>query len=180
MNRLVQTQKGSYKQAVQALSEGKTEDGFRQLDKLGWIKEVVEADRYKVLATDYVATVEQGKTALVVSPTHLESNWITDEIRLKLRDSGKLGKEEQAVPILKNAHLAAAERSEYANYAPGDVLVFHQNAKGYAGRSSPYSGHASSPEFALYRRRNQNHPPENAGSRCGVHRCERRKRTSDG
>jgi conjugative relaxase-like TrwC/TraI family protein len=34
----IQRQKGNYKQAVAALSEGRTVDGFRQLDALGWIR----------------------------------------------------------------------------------------------------------------------------------------------
>ncbi len=70
----IQRQKGEYKQAVQALSEGRTEAGFRQLDKLGWVHEVPQTERYRVLAEDYVASVQAGKSALVVSPTHLEGS----------------------------------------------------------------------------------------------------------
>ena len=33
-------QQGDYKKAAQALSEGRTEEGFEELDKLGWIKQV--------------------------------------------------------------------------------------------------------------------------------------------
>jgi conjugative relaxase-like TrwC/TraI family protein len=127
----IQRQKGSYKQAVQALSDGHTEDGFRHLDELGWIQEVSETERYKRLAGDYVASVADGKTALVVSPTHLEGEWITDQIRAALRNAGKLGQEQHIVHALVNAHLTASQRSDAANYAPGDVVVFHQNAKGF-------------------------------------------------
>jgi conjugative relaxase-like TrwC/TraI family protein len=38
-------QQGDYKKAAKALSEGRTEDGFEQLDKLGWIKQVADSDR---------------------------------------------------------------------------------------------------------------------------------------
>lgn len=128
----IQRQKGAYKQAVQALSEGRTEDGFAQLDRLGWVKEVIEADRYKLLATDYVATVTQGKSALIVSPTHMESERVTDELRRQLRAAGKLGREERQFRTLRNANLTAAERRDAASYLPGhDVLVFQQNAKGF-------------------------------------------------
>lgn len=127
----IQRQKGDYKQAVTALSEGRTEDGFRQLDRLGWIKQVNQADRYKLLASDYVATVAEGKSCLVVSPTHMEGNWITDQIRSELRRAGKLGAEQRTFRVLENANLTAAERSDAVNYLPGDVLVFHQNGKGF-------------------------------------------------
>lgn len=127
----IQRQKGEYKQAVQSLSEGRTEAGFRQLDKLGWIREVSETDRYKSLAEDYVATVDAGKSALVVSPTHLESEWITDEIRSQLKSLGRLGSGERRLNTLENANLTEGERADAVNYDADDVLVFHQNAKGF-------------------------------------------------
>lgn len=129
--REIQRQKGAYKQAVQALSEGRTEDAFRQLDKLGWVKEVNETDRYKALAEDYVATIAEGKTALVVSPTHREGEWITDEIRSQLKRLGRLAGGEHRMIRLDNLNLTEAERSDPVNLAAGDVVLFHQNAKGY-------------------------------------------------
>ncbi len=76
-------QDGDYKKAAQALSEGRTEEGFEELDKLGWIKQVPDDDRYKQLADAYLAAVAEKKrdgtpkSALVVSPTHAEGNRIT-------------------------------------------------------------------------------------------------------
>jgi conjugative relaxase-like TrwC/TraI family protein len=127
----IQRQKGNYKQAVQALSEGRVRDGFDQLDELGWIREVPEGERYKVLAADYVAAVSAGKSALVVSPTHREGELITDEIRSQLRQAGNLGGEQHRFGVLTNTNLTLAQRQEAVNYRPGDVLVFHQNAKGF-------------------------------------------------
>ena len=129
--RNIQRQKGAYRQAVQALSEGRVQDGFHQLDELGWVREVADTDRYKALAADYVAAVSAGKSALVVSPTHMEGEQITDEIRLELRRAGRLGKEQRQCGVLTNANLTLAQRREAVNYRPGEVLVFHQNAKGY-------------------------------------------------
>ncbi|MCZ7632964.1 MAG: relaxase domain-containing protein [Phycisphaerales bacterium] len=129
--REIQRQRGDYREAVRALSEGRTEDGFRELDRLGWICEVGETERYKALAEDYVATVEAGKTALVVSPTHLEGEWITDEIRARLKQAGRLGEGERTFQALESANLTEAEKADPLNYSPGDVLVYHQNAKGH-------------------------------------------------
>ncbi len=127
----IQRQKGDYKQAVQALSEGRTEAGFRQLDKLGWVREVSQSDRYRALAEDYVAAAESGKSALVVSPTHLEGDRITGEIRSRLKAIGRLGRDERSFACLKNANLTEADRAEAVHYAPGDVIVMHQNATGF-------------------------------------------------
>lgn len=127
----IQRQKGEYKEAVRALSEGRTAAGFRALDALGWVREAPPAERYRLLAANYAATLAEGKTALVVSPTHLEGEWITDEIRRRLADQSRLGKSERTVPTLTSASLTEAERADPVNYSAGDVIVFQQNAKGY-------------------------------------------------
>lgn len=127
----IKRQRADYKCAVQALSEGRTAAGFRQLDRLGWIREAADPDRYRILAAEYVASVNHGKTALVVSPTHLEGESITDEIRAELRKQGKLGRDQRTFTVLENAHLTAAERSDAINYEAGDVIIFNQNARGY-------------------------------------------------
>ncbi|MFI4870326.1 MAG: MobF family relaxase, partial [Phycisphaerales bacterium JB061] len=127
----IQRQRGEYKTAVAALGDGRTDEGFRLLDRLGWIREVGDTDRYRVLAEDYTAIVEQGKTALVVSPTHLEGEWITGEIRERLRHAGTLRGGDRSFTVLESTNLTEADKRDELNYAPGDVLVFHQNAKGH-------------------------------------------------
>ena len=37
------------------MSEGRIVEGFEELDKLGWIKQVDDADRYQKLADAYLA-----------------------------------------------------------------------------------------------------------------------------
>lgn len=127
----IQRQKGEYKEAVKALSEGRTGEGFNRLDKLGWVKEIPEEDRYRQLAADYAAAVAAGRTALVVSPTHAEADRITGEIRTSLRVSDKLGADERTFAVLENARLTEAERRDAVNYRNSDLLQFHQNAKGF-------------------------------------------------
>jgi len=134
----IQRQRGEYKKAVKAMSEGRTMEGFDRLDKLGWVKEIPEDERYRQLAADYVAAVRAGKSALVVSPTHAEAERITSEIRQALRPvdgekpkRGAIGADEKPFRVLQNANLTEAERGDAVNYQPGDVLQFHQNAKGF-------------------------------------------------
>jgi len=128
----IQRQKGEYKEAVNALSEGRTIEGFDRLDRLGWVQEIPDADRYRQLASDYVAaTSTPGKSAIVVSPTHAEAERITREIRGKLRQTKQLGSEERTYQVLQKADLTEAERGDRASYVAGDVLQFHQNAKGF-------------------------------------------------
>lgn len=127
----IQRQKGAYKEAVRALSEGRTADGFQRLDELGWVREIPDDERYKLLAADYVQAVKEGKTALVISPTHREGARITEDIRHALNEAGVIAADAKTFPVLTRKDLTEAERGDRVNYQPGDVLVFHQNAKGF-------------------------------------------------
>ena len=127
----IRRQSGEYKEAIKALSEGYAGKGFDRLDALGWVKEAPAAERYKMLAADYVETVAKGKTALVVSPTHAECDRITAEIRHALQDAGLVSREERQFRVLENLGLTEAERGDAVNLQDGDVLQFHQNAKGF-------------------------------------------------
>ena len=72
-------QDGDYKKAAKALAEGRTGEAIVELDKLGWIKEVDDEERYKELAAAYLSAAAEKKrdgspkSALVVSPTHAEA-----------------------------------------------------------------------------------------------------------
>ena len=148
-------QKGEYKQVAQALSEGRTGQAFNQLESLGWIKQVPDAERYKALADAYLSaaaeTKKDGKpkTALVVSPTHAEGDRITQAIRAGLKEEGKLD-DERLVQVWTPTRLTDAQKSDATQYDPGDLIQFHQNAPGHTKGSRLIVGDDSSPptEFA--------------------------------
>ncbi|APW58620.1 MobF family relaxase [Paludisphaera borealis] len=123
-----------YRAAAQSLSEGKSLAGFDALDKLGWVEEIDHGqDRYTHMAADYVQALQSGTAwndVLIVAPTHREAGHITGEIRAQLREAGKLGDDEREFNRLAAVDTSEAERGEAATYRAGDVLVFHQNAKG--------------------------------------------------
>ncbi|MBX6311949.1 MAG: conjugal transfer protein TraI, partial [Isosphaeraceae bacterium] len=83
------------------------------------------------LASDYAAAVKAGDSALVVSPTHVEKDRITREIRDLLRREGRLGGDQKVFPVLTNARLTEAQRADPSRYQPGDVVQFQQNLRGY-------------------------------------------------
>ncbi len=152
----IQRQKDQYKFAVKDLSEGRIKEGFDRLDRLGWIREVDEEDRYRALAESYIDTIESGKSALVVSPTHAEGNRITQEIRTQLRGRNLLGREVHEVSELVPANLTLGQLQDPTSYQSGDVLVFHQNAKGYSKGQRVVVGNGRLPldqaaRYSLYR-----------------------------
>ena len=132
----IMRQTGSYRSAVAQLAAGRTVEGFDELDRLGWIREVPDADRYRQLAEAYLAATRRkdrkGKqtTALVVSPTHAEAGRITGTIRESLHADGVL-KDERSMETWVPLHLTEAQKGDAANYVPGDMLQFHQNAPGH-------------------------------------------------
>jgi len=129
-------QKDRYKHVVEALSEQRTADGFRQLVEMGWVREIQGDERYETLAKDYVEHLRRHRNdqaGLVVCPTHSEGDRLTQHIRDEMRRANQLKAKERVFDVLKPAHWTEAERADAVNYERGlDVLVFHQNARGFA------------------------------------------------
>lgn len=157
----IMRQPGDYKKAVRLLSEGHTEEGFAELERLGWVKQVPDAERYLRLAEAYLTAAAERKAdgslkqALVISPTHTEGGRITSVIRQELASQGKLGEEREFVAYVP-LHLTEAERGHADNYLPGDMLQFHQNAKGYKAGQRLRAGEGALPlgqaaRFQVYR-----------------------------
>jgi len=150
-------QEGDYKKAAEALSQGRTQEAFKELGKLGWIKEVANSDRYRQLADAYLAAAAEKKpngkpkSALVVSPTHAEAGKITDAIRTGLKAKGKLGKE-RMVSGWVPAHLTDAQKADATQYEPGDMLQFFQNAPGYTKGSRLVVGEGAQAPTELAKR----------------------------
>ena len=135
-----------YRSAVKAISEGdapakdgrtQLENGIEKLDSIGAIIESSGDARYGQIAADYAevtAARKHGgglKTALVVSPTHKEADQVTDAIRDVLRSEGRLGKDERQFLSLRPLNRTEAQRTDKAEYHPGEIVQFVQNAKGF-------------------------------------------------
>ena len=121
----------SHKALVADLRAGNLERAFKQLEQLGMLRELASEDRHDALAADYVAAVDKGKSALVISPTHAEGERVTAQIRRRLKAAGKLRDEEREFLQLKNLQWSEAQRSDARNYQPGLVIQFHQNAPNF-------------------------------------------------
>ena len=147
-------QQGDYKKAAKALSEGNTEAAFEELDKLGWIKEVGDEQRYQVLADAYLGAAAERKaggghkSALVVSPTHAEAGSITAAIRAGLKSGGRISGE-QVLTTWVPTHLTDAQKRDATQYDPGYMLQFHQNAKGFKKGARLVMGEETKPPVTV-------------------------------
>jgi len=136
----IQRQKNEqYKQAVDFLGKSDVEKGFKKLEKIGAIHEIEDhTDRINKIADEYyTSTFKDGKTAklqsevLVVSPTHIEGEKVTEKIREKLKQENILNIEDNNYRTFKNMQLTAAEKQKQENYTDDRWLIFHQNCKGF-------------------------------------------------
>jgi hypothetical protein len=86
---------------------------------------------HEELVKDYLQAVNDGKSALIIAPTHAEGDRLTDELRGALKERGALGKEREFISR-KSTGWTDAQKGDLRNYEPGMVVEFHQNAKGFA------------------------------------------------
>jgi len=123
-----------YKKAVQEISRGTgrgAKKGFERLDNMGAIVEASGEERHALLIRDYLRAAEDGKTALIIAPTHAEGERLTEELRGALKAQGAIGPEKD-FKVRTNAGWTAAEKGDGRNYRPGLVVEFNQNVKGFA------------------------------------------------
>lgn len=119
-----------YRSAVEDLSKGDVHAGFEKLDAMGSIKTVDPLKPNEDLVDDYIRTVKEGKTALIISPTHKQGEDVTKAIREKLREEKLIGKKEITYTRLTNLNLTVAEKNDPRNFREGNVVQFNQNLKG--------------------------------------------------
>lgn len=126
----VRRQTGRYREAARLLGAGRTLAGFDLLVGLGWVVEVSDASLDRRVTDAVLAAADDGKTLLVVSPTHAVGERVTARVREALMTAGRLGADEVVVPRLVSRGLTAAERTDPATYDVGHVVEFVQNAPG--------------------------------------------------
>ena len=121
-----------YKKAVTALAVGDAEEALGILDEMDAIKEVAGfQERIDATAQEYVDSLAEFRgNVLAVSPTHMEGRLLSGKIRTLMRESGTLQEKETEIAVHRNRNLTEAERQLVAFYREGDVIRFHQNAKG--------------------------------------------------
>ncbi|MCU0433171.1 MAG: relaxase domain-containing protein [Bacteroidia bacterium] len=131
VSKIYRQKKKDYKEAVESLAKGNVQDGFAKLDAAGFITEIDAVYGRAKMVADYVAAMKDGKSVLMISPTHAQGEDATATIRQQLREAKLLGKKEITAQKLVNLNLTEAERSDQRQYQQGQIVQFEQNAKGF-------------------------------------------------
>ncbi len=136
--RQIQRQSGNpfYKNAVQLAGEGRGDAALYQLDRIGDVVEMADdRERLGRLVDDYAEATRQGKSVLVVSPTHAEGREVTEALRQRLQSEGQVGKEERPFTRLEGTNWTEENKADAWSYRQAQgrelVLEFHQNAPGH-------------------------------------------------
>ncbi len=130
ISKIYRQKEETYRAAVDDLSKGDVGRAFDKLESIGAIKTIDPLKANAELVTDYLKAVNNGKTALVISPTHKQGDEVTAAIRAKLREAGMIGEKEMAVKKLANLNLTEAQKEDWRNFAAGNVIQFNQNVPG--------------------------------------------------
>jgi len=132
-----------YRQAIEHIQNGQTDEAFDLLEKMGVIVEDENPQkRYKKLAEDYTKITQSGQSVAVVSPTRIEGEHITNFIRQELKNEGLIAKEDRQYQILKNRKLTKTQ-SRSRVLEEGTIVQFHDNQIKEYGleNNTPYTVH---------------------------------------
>ena len=103
----------------------------QKLRAFGAIHEVESnVERLEAIANQHIAAVAQGKSSLIVAPTHIECRAISEVVRDLQKKQGFLSGEEHAVKRLEKINLTESQRRDAINYNLGQVVEFHRRARG--------------------------------------------------
>ncbi|MCF8324414.1 MAG: Flp pilus assembly complex ATPase component TadA [Leadbetterella sp.] len=127
VNKIYRQRNEQYRSAVEDLSHGNVGSAFEKLDKMGAIKKSDPLKPNEALVNDYINTIKSKKSALVISPTHKQSDEVTDAIRNRLKKEGLIGKREVSASRLINQNLTEAQKSDWRSFEVGQVIQFNQN-----------------------------------------------------
>ena len=111
LRKIFRQQIAALRDAVYDLSAGKTESGFSKLDAFGAIPRSKDnADRLEAIANQHIAAVREGKSSLIVAPTHAECRAISEVVRDRQKMEGFLSGEEHAIRRLVKVNLTESQR----------------------------------------------------------------------
>jgi conjugative relaxase-like TrwC/TraI family protein len=119
-----------YRQAVKLAADGKFDESFSQLDKIGAVVACGLVDQAGKLADEYLGLAEKNISVVVVSQTWSEVHRINEQVRDKLKSKGLLGANDVTIQTLEKIDLTNAQKRDERFYPSDAVIVFNQKVRG--------------------------------------------------
>ena len=125
VHKIMRQKPQKYRKAVEKLAAGQTLEGYQAFNRMGAVKEIPDhEERLNQIADDYVSSITKNRSALIVSPTHLEGEKINEVVREKLRAKGRIQGNERSFDTLKNLSFTESQKKDLVNYSEGQVIRF--------------------------------------------------------
>lgn len=117
--------------AMYSLGEGDIEGGFDRLNDLGAILEISDPiRRLDALSDMHLKALQDGTSALIITPTHAEGHSVSEHVRQRMKEQGMITGQEYNVRRLQKLDLNEWEQRDPMNYEPGRIVVFHKAVRG--------------------------------------------------
>jgi conjugative relaxase-like TrwC/TraI family protein len=131
LTKIVRQKIETLREAVSDLSQGRAAEGFDKLRMYGALGEFRDkSERLKAIAQMHLTARKEGKSSLIVAPTHAECRAIANAVRHQQKKEGDLGEREYAIERLAKLNLTVSQRRDPVTYHVGQVIEFHRRAKG--------------------------------------------------
>jgi len=128
--------RGDYLQVVELAANKKPEAAFERLKEMNAVTEAPsigpKAKLYESAAAAYLESVNQGKSALLVSPTWNEIEAVTEQARHTLKAQARLGSDEHSVTVLDSLAWTDAQKKNVHQYEPGQKILFLRDSGAFA------------------------------------------------
>jgi conjugative relaxase-like TrwC/TraI family protein len=147
-----QTELG-YKNAVEAIAEGTgraAQKGFEALERMGCVIETSGEERHSLLVADYLKAAKDGKSALIIVPTHSEGQKLTDRLRRALKERGALGGDHAFISRVSMGW-TGAQKSDVRNTHPAWWSSFTRTPKASRAAKRPLSAKAKTASYCKSR-----------------------------
>jgi len=118
------------RRAVKLLAKKRAWEAFGEFYRQGAVREIREPEKLlEAAAEDYVRTLREKKSCLVISPVWSDIHRFTDQVRPKLKAEEMLIGEDRPMNTYSSFGWTEAERQDVRNYQKGDVLAFHTDTE---------------------------------------------------
>lgn len=130
---IIQRQRSNpkYLRAVEMLAKGKIRKGFLRLDQMGAVIEIQDQkERHDYIAEQFLKSIAQKRSALIIAPTNIERLMINERVRAELKNRGRIQGKDRQVTIQRNLSLTLSQKKDISQYEQGQSIQYFQNVKG--------------------------------------------------
>jgi len=124
----------AFRQVVELAADQQPDKAFAKLLELGAVTEALTDDGqlYQKAADAYVKATEEGKSALLVSPTWAEIEALTDKVREALKAEGVVSHDEHTLRVFDSLSWTEAQKKNPGQFQPGQRIRFVRATKSFA------------------------------------------------